>query len=348
MIDYERIIQGLDTDKVISLMQSLGADRYEKKSGYVIFPTICHNIDAAEASMKLYFYENSKIFNCYTCCGTMSIFKFLKEYYKTRDIEYNWFDDIYNVVLNCSVNREFEPKKELELKSKRYMRDKDLKLPIYDKNVLNCFTKYYPVEWLNDGISKSTMDKFNILFSISQNKIIIPHYNLNGDLVGIRGRALNEWEVENMGKYMPVQIEDKWYTHKLSFNLYGLNFTKEAIKENGYCCIYESEKSVMQADSFSRPNCGVAVGGSNLNQYALRILLRECHPKEVILCFDKEELPHEEKYFNKLYNICKKYNKYCNFSFIYDRENLLRLKDSPTDRGEEIFNKLIEKRVHVL
>ena len=65
------------------------------------------------------------------------------------------------------------------------------------------------------------------------------------------------------------------------------------------------------------------------------------------MCFDKEELPGEEKYFNKLYDICRKYGQYAQFSFIYDREGVLDLKESPTDRGEEVFKKLLEKRVKV-
>ena len=55
-----------------------------------------------------------------------------------------------------------------------------------------------------------------------------------------------------------------------------------------------------------------------------------------------------DKYdFNKLYNIGKKYSNYCKFSFIYDREGLISLKDSPTDKGEEIFKTLLNKRVEV-
>lgn len=95
------------------------------------------------------------------------------------------------------------------------------------------------------------------------------------------------------------------------------------------------------------PNCGVAVCGSNFNKYQLNILMHECAPKEIIICFDKEEQGNEDKYFNKLYNIGKKYGNYCKFSFIYDRENLLELKDSPTDKGEEIFKVLLNKRVEV-
>jgi hypothetical protein len=57
--------------------------------------------------------------------------------------------------------------------------------------VLDVFVKKYPVEWLRDGITTAAMDKFNILYSISQNKIVIPHYSVEGELVGVRGRALN-------------------------------------------------------------------------------------------------------------------------------------------------------------
>jgi hypothetical protein len=209
------------------------------------------------------------------------------------------------------------------------------------------FVKLYPVEWLNDGITKATMDKYNIRFSISQNKIIIPHYNVSGQLVGIRGRALNPDEIEQIGKYMPVQIEQKWYAHPLSLNLYGLNYNKENIRNYGVCYIGEAEKFCMQMDSFNFPNCSVAVCGSQLNKYQIDLLMRICHPREIVVCFDKEEKFGETKYFDKLYNVCKKYRNYCNMSFIYDRNNLLNLKESPTDRGQKVFEELVEGRVMV-
>lgn len=348
MIDYEGITQNLQTEQVIQLMQKLGADRYEQKDGLVIFPTICHNTDAAEASMKLYFYENTKLFVCYTSCNAMSIFKFLKNYYETRNIPYNWFEDIYNVILGCSTppTDSFEQEKREKL-SEKYRKRGQIELPEFSSEVLDLFIKYYPVEWLNDGITKEAMDKFGILYSISQNKIIIPHYDVNNRLVGIRGRALDDWEVENVGKYMPVKVGQTWYNHKLGFNLYGLNETKNNIKESGVCYLFEGEKALLQMDNFDIPNCGAAVCGSNFNKYALNILLRECHPKEIIICFDKEEKPGEDKYFNKLWNIGKKYSAYCNFSFVYDREGLLGMKDSPTDKGEQVFKELVRKRVIV-
>lgn len=349
MIDYEEIIKNLDPKKVKQLLYELGAENVEEKDNCLVTNTICHNIEGG--SMKLYFYYDSHIFYCYSNCEAMSIFNFLKEYYITRQVDYNWYEDIYEVVINCSYlkkdNNFFGQENRKNNLREKYLKKEKPILKIYPTEVLSVFQKSYPIEWLEDGITKEAMDKYNILYSVPQNKIIIPHYNINGELVGIRGRALDQWEVENIGKYLPIKIENQWYKHPLSLNLYGLNLNKENIKENNICYIFEGEKAVLQFENFSRTNCAVAVCGSSLNKFQLDLLLKECHPKEIILCFDKEEKKYEEKYFYKLWNMCKKYNKYCDFSFIYDRENLLEMKNSPSDKGEKIFEQLLKKRVKV-
>lgn len=329
-------------------MKSLGADLVKETETYLIFPTICHNHNANEASSKLYYYKNNHLFYCYTECDALNIFQFLKTYYKTRNIEYDWYEDILEVVKNCTVSkdiRDFSIKREKY--SDKYKKQQAPKLTEYPSELLQIFEKRYPVEWLSDGITRAAMDKFNILYSISQNKIIIPHYDIKGRLVGIRGRALNDWEVEAGAKYMPVQIEGKWYKHPLSLNLYGLNKTRANIKRTGIVYLFESEKSTLQLEGFNMLNCSVAVCGSNFNKYQLKLLMKYCRPKEIVICFDKEEQPGQDKYFNKLYSICEKYKNYCNFSFIYDRENLLDMKNSPTDKGEEVFRQLLRRRIKV-
>lgn len=347
-MDYQKIINNLQDKDIIDLLSSLGADRYKDTPDAIIFPTICHNADASDASMKLYYYKNTKFFYCYTADGGMSIFKLLEHIYKARDIEYEWYKDIYLPIVNCTAQKQEGLKgSRVDLLKDKYERKKrKVELPEYPNGVLDVFVKEYPSQWLNDGISREAMDKFNIKFSISQNKIIIPHYDVSGRLVGIRGRALNEWEAENVGKYMPVQIEQIWYKHPLSLNLYGLKENKENIKKSKKVFIFEGEKSVLQFENFNQPNCAVAVCGNSLNKFQLDILIRECSPEEFILCFDKENKKGSE-YFDKLWKLCKKYHNYGNFSFLYDREGLLSLKDSPSDKGEEIFNKLLNRRVVV-
>ena len=348
MINYQEIIEQLDDTKVMNLLDKLNIP-YQDKGSYLLLKTICHHANEEEASWKLYYYKNTHIFQCYTSCGSMSIFTFLKNFYTAQNIEYDWFIDIYELIRGCSTfNESFN-----QIKTYNPVRDEYIpmktrqELPAYPEGVLDVFIKYYPIEWLRDGITKKTMDKYNIRFSISQNKIIIPHYDVNNRLIGIRGRTLNQWEIENVGKYLPVQIEDKWYSHPLSLNLYGLNKTKDNIKQCGIAYLGEAEKFVLQLESFSMPNCAAAVCGNKINKYALDILIRTCHPQEIVVCFDKEENLYESTYFNHLYEMCKKYKVYSNFSFIYDKENLLKLKDSPSDRGEDIFKRLLQTRVRV-
>ena len=345
MIDYQEIIENLTEERVINILNKLEIP-FQDKGHYLLMPTYCHNHKSEEASHKLYYYKNNKVFVCYTNCESMSIFRFLKNYYEAQNIEFDWYRDIYNVIMEGAQPEGFVV---LQYKSLRdnYNTRKEVQLTSYSKGVLDCFVKTYPPEWLADHISKAAMDKYDIKYSISQNKIIIPHYDIDGNLVGIRGRALNSYDIENFGKYMPVQVEGKWYAHQLGMNLYGLYQNKENIKKMGIVYIAEGEKSVLQAESFSMPNCVVAVCGSQFNKYQLNLLLKSCTPREVVICFDKEEIKGQDKYFNKLWNICRRYKQYCQFSFIYDRENLLQLKESPFDKGEETFKKLLERRVIV-
>lgn len=247
MIDYKVLIDGLRADKIMELFYKLGARDVINKPDCLITNTICHNADAENASMKLYYYKDSHLFMCYSEDGAMSIFSFLKHYYETRGIVYDWFKDILSIVLDCSINKgeefnSFErPRPYTNLREQYVQRKNRRDLPSFPEGILEVFSTYHSPEWRQDGITDVTMDKFNIRFSVPENKIIIPHYDANGKLVGIRGRSLDPWVVENVGKYMPVQIEQKWYSHPLSLNLYGLNKTRDNIKRFGICYLVEAE-----------------------------------------------------------------------------------------------------------
>lgn len=349
MINYEEIISNLTSERMIKIFDALKIP-WEEKNNCFILPTVCHNANVEDASRKLYVYKDTWLFVCYTECGTMSIFNFLKKFYTTRDIQYDWYNDIYRLIVGEDYGTNFEGFVAPTYKSlrERYGQKKNqIILPEFSKNVMDCFSKFYPVEWQHDGISVAVMEKYGIRYSISQNKIIIPHLDADGRLIGIRGRALNKEEEENFGKYAPIKVEQTWYSHPLSLNLYGLFYNKDNIKKNNICYIVESEKAVLQAESFQMDNCCVAVCGSNFNKFALKILIERAAPKEIVVCFDQEEKKGESKYFEKLWNMCHKYLNYCNFSFVYDRGGLLELKDSPTDKGEETFKKLLKERVKV-
>lgn len=68
-----------------------------------------------------------------------------------------------------------------------------------------------------------------------------------------------------------------------------------------------------------------------------------------MIAFDKEGKTWEEKekYFAKLKGICEKYKNYCTIGFLYDNKNLLNLKNSPFDKGKEIFIQLYKKAIWI-
>lgn len=355
-LDLYELQKSLTTENIITLVTNLGADRYDDKENYIIFPTICHNENSEDASMKLYYYKNTALFTCYTDCGeSFNIYTLIEKVYSLQNKEIRFSEIVDFVLAKTGIDSslyQFGKARYKSVADKYKKKNRQRELQVFDEKVLKVFEKHYPIEWIAEGITRESMDKYNILYSISRNKIIIPHYDINGQLIGIRGRSLNKREIEEFGKYMPIEIEGKWYNSPLSQNLYGLNISKESIKKDRRVIIFEGEKSSLKYDKFfPGHNISCAVCGSSLNKNQLNILLKNFELEEIIIAFDKEYQKYNSeegrRYFNKLEAICKKYQNYCNFSFLFDKEDLLKLKDSPVDRGKNIFLHLYNQRIHI-
>ena len=290
MSDLNELVNSLTNEQIIEIMTQLGADRFEETGNAIIFPTICHNHDSSDASMKLYYYPRTKTFHCYTDCGcTFNIISMLKKRYELLNVQYDFFKDIV-----VRIGGKAGPKpKETFYQPYHSIYEKenhevDVNLPILNKGLLNAYKFYPSPEWLEDGISEEIMKVYNILYSVQDNKIIIPHYDMFGNLIGIRGRALNDEDLV-IGKYMPVKLEGVTYAHPLGYNIYGLNFLRENIKKYKMAIVAESEKSCMQYGTMfgQDRNIVVAACGSSFHKYQLDLLL-QCGAERVLTAFDKE------------------------------------------------------------
>ena len=103
--------------------------------------------------------------------------------------------------------------------------------------------------WLKESISQESMDNHGICFDPKNCGIVIPHFDINNRLVGIRERTLIK-ENEIYGKYRPALIGGQLYNHPLSFNLYNLNMSKNAINRNKKAFVFEGEKSWLLFSSY--------------------------------------------------------------------------------------------------
>lgn len=352
MNQLTQLAKSLPPKKIIDIVTKLGANRYQETNDAIIFPTICHHKNSEDAKMKLYYYPSTCSFHCYTDCGcSFNIYDLFKKRYELFGQDYNFFKDIV-----------------LQIDTGDYIGDKYVELANYyesiynshnynaevnykklNKGILNIYDKAYTSEWINDNISIEAMKVFNIRYSSLENKIIIPHYDINNNLIGVRGRTLNPEELE-FGKYLPIKLGNKTLSHALSYNLYGLNLNKNNIRAAKFAIVSEGEKSVLQFETmYGRDkNIVVAACGSSFHKYQLNLLLN-LGVEKVLIGFDKTGKTNKEReqYFCKLKSLCNKYKNYCSMGFIYDFDNLLKNTQSPFDCNKETFEKLLKKTVWI-
>lgn len=362
MYDKDKIKEELTLDEIKALLVELGAQHIESHvdKGHIITNTICHNI--SDGKMKLYYYIEEKVFHCYTSCGeNFDIYELVMKNHSLKGINLSFIDSI-KWILN-TLGRPTQIAKPQgfahSTKGKReevlWLDSLAVKKPVYVEMkehsdfVLELFSKKPHPLFLNDNISKEAMEKFEIYYYENSNRIVIPHRHYKtGKIIGLKSRSLNFEDIDNGYKYIPLKIQDITYSYPTFQNLYGLYQNKEYIKKVKKVVIFESEKSVLQFESyFPNRNFSVALCGSNVSKLQVDMLL-ELGVQEVILALDKEftmlNTLEANLYREKLERLCRMFSSYVKVSMIWDKDKLLDLKDSPSDKGAKVFVELFKKR----
>lgn len=362
-INKDELKESLSIEEISSLVAELGGEPI-MHDGYFVSQTICHN-HAGEGSHKLYYYENTRLFKCYTDCNgeAFDIYDLVRKQMtiKTGNIwklsqAIFYVANFFGVAANFTEDNSFA---QGELQDwnvfKKYDKLNEIsekqivELKHYDDKVLFHLPRPIIVSWEKEGIAREIMNKRNICFDPINEGIVIPHYDINNNLVGIRERTLIK-ENEKYGKYMPAKINGVMYAHPLSFNLYNLNKSKDNIKAIKKVIIFEGEKGPLTyASYFGEDNdISVAVCGSNLINYQVQLLLG-LGVEEIVIAFDKQfkEIGDDEfnRWTKKLTEIHKKYGAYIHISFMFDKWNMLEYKMSPIDNGQETFMELFKRRI---
>jgi hypothetical protein len=341
MIERRVIKDALSDDNVIEILQELGSSSPVRANNSLIFDTICHN-SAGSGSRKLYYYMDTKLFRCYTGCGEVfDVFDLIARVFRQRNIELSLTQSILWTQNRIKIDYFAAAQSEVACSDMEFKRE----INFYDGQILN-YLSFYPVkDWKEEGISIDTMLKYNIKFNPVTSAVVIPHYDVDKNLIGIRQRTMAEDE-EVLGKYRPAYINGKTYPHPLSFNLYGIDLNSDNIKEQKKAIVFEGEKSVLKMDIFSN-SCAVACCGSNLSAVQVELLL-SLGVEEIVIAFDKEFLESGDSLFEKqvkaLQSIHSKFSSKVLVSFIFDKFNKLGYKESPIDRGVETFEFLYKKR----
>ena len=364
VFDKSEIRSNISIDNIFDLLQEWGGDPEYTDFG-ILSTTICHNLPG-EGSKKLYFYENSGLFRCYTGCdASFDIFELT---IKVFDIQHNQKMDLNDAVRFIAAKLGFGGRLE-EVPDEKGLEDwailsnydriqnielgekKNVVLKEYDDIILSRFNyslKLTP--WLKEGITQEAINQAKIGFYPGGDQITIPHFDINGRFVGLRGRTLCKEEGELYGKYRPLRVNNTMYNHPLGMNLYNLNNSKNAINIIKKAIVFEGEKSALLYKSYFGIDNDISVAccGSNLSAYQVQLLI-DSGAEEIIVAFDRQFQEIGDKEFKHLKtNLLKLYNKYKNFvkiTFIFDSKMLTDYKDSPIDKGPEIFLQLFKERI---
>ena len=364
MINYDKnaIRESLEVENYFQLLEEFGGEP-EYTSFGIISSTICHN-EPGEGSRKLYWYKNSNLFHCYTGCEEPS-FDIFQLVIKVYDIQFHqnidlnsavrWVAQHFGIAGAIFDNNEINSDDWTILKNYDKIQDiniekRSIVLKEYDPVILKRFNYNTLITpWEQEYIDNTVMKYTGIGYYPGDEKIVIPHFDINNRLIGIRGRALVKSEAELYGKYRPLYINKILYSHPLGMNLYGLNWAKNNIQKMRKAIIVESEKSVLKHETyFPQANMSVACCGSNLTIQQVQLLL-DLGVQEIILAFDRQfqKLGDEEyiKLKNKVNAIRNKYKNYVNVSIIWDKKMITGYKDSPIDCGPEKFLQLFKERL---
>ena len=363
VFDKAKIREALTDENVYDLLQEWGGDPSRDTFGYVS-ATICHN-PPGEGSRKLYYYENTGLFRCYTGCD--SYFDIFELTTKVAQIQWHKEFDLNDAVrwiaqrFGFSGDHEDRPEDE-DLDDWKYLanyeriqdislKDNSVLLKTYENDILDRFNYKVKISpWLREGITQAALDQARIGFYPGADQITIPHYDKDGRFVGLRGRTVCEEEGERYGKYRPMRVNGIQYNHPLGMNLYNFNNSKDNIKLMKKAIIFEGEKSTLLYQSYFglQNDISVACCGSSVSAHQMQLLL-DAGAEEIIIAFDRQfqeigdtEFKHLKKNLLKLRD---KYKTYATISFIFDKNKTTGYKSSPIDEGPEKFLNLFKERI---
>ena len=204
---------------------------------------------------------------------------------------------------------------------------------VYDESILDDFVPMIHIDLFREGIMPWTIKKFGLGYSYKWKRTIFPHrYWLTGELLGFNART----SIEN---YKEFDIKKYFLTPNMpkEINLYGLWENREDIEKKKYIVIGEAEKSVCKRDS-KGDSTWVAISGHSLSSEQVRII-SGLDIDEIVIALDKD-VPIEE-----IRAMCEKFYHVRKVSYIWDKWDLLKGKDSPADAPNKIYDFLFKYRV---
>ena len=355
-IDVKKLKKSLSLAHHKQIMQALGIPAYSENKEQIIYFSGDKNKDALKGSPKLYFYKDSQIYFGYTSSRSYDIISLVQTRLSLLKQPCSFLDACQFILDTTNINPDSisRVKKEghvydwsnLErfIKVRKYGNQ----LSEYNRNIIDTLPPLYPQAWIDEGISEETMDKYQIRYYERCNQTVIPCFDDEARLVGVRVRNWDKDRVEQ-AKYMPlVTLDGQCYKFNTNQVFYGINYNKPEIERTGKVIIVESEKAVMKLDTYmGRHNIALGMYGSNLGIQRRNQLLK-MGVNTVSYVVDNDFIGQDDAFFEqwreKIQHFIKLWDGFCRVEIVWDNLGLLGPKENATDRTKEIWEQLWENR----
>lgn len=289
---------------------------------------------------------DKNMFWCFGCHSTGDIIEFVRLYHNLSF--YDAIEYLLNQYQINPIDKENSDTLKYLKSTVRKERSPSFERNILSKNIMNKYTKQPIVEWINEGMLPSVLEKYDVRYDFKNNKIVFPIKDRDGNIISIKGRTLfadYEQRIDFDGKPMKKY---RYYT-EIGHNdfLFGLYGKEDCIKKRGEIVIAEGAKSVLLADSYGCDNC-VSLETNRINDYQIDLILQlKC---DVVIALDKgmkittQKMKNTDRYTYINIGILPKLT---NVYVVEDKYNVLPEKASPFDCGKEVWEKLYEERIKI-
>ena len=355
-IDVKKLKKSLSLAHHKQIMQALGIPSYSENSTQIVYYTGDKNVDSYKGSPKLYFYKDTSIYVGMTAGRSYDIISLVQTRLALLKQPCSFLDACQFIIdtTNISPDSINRVKKEGHVYDwsnlERFVRVRKYgnQLSEYNRNIIDTLPPLYPQAWIDEGISEETMDKYQIRYYERCNQTVIPCFDDEARLVGVRVRNWDKDRVEQ-AKYMPlVTLDGQCYKFNTNQVFYGINYNKPEIERTGKVIIVESEKAVMKLDTYmGEHNIALGMYGSNLGIQRRNQLLK-MGVNTVSYVVDNDFIGQDDEFFEqwreKIRHFIKLWDGFCRVEIVWDNLGLLGPKENATDRTKEVWEQLWENR----
>lgn len=322
-----------DTSKIETLLEELECGEIVSRSNEIrcALPDSCNN-----TSVQIFLSEHLNVnvwsrqdFDDYEVKDIFTLVQFIKGFHfkrsvewvcKTLGIEYEGDTVKYKKSPVIKTLKKFKPKEQKIVEHK-----------VLDESYLDKYEKYVVDDWVAEGISEEVQNEFGVFIDRNYSRWKIPIRDEFGRLITTKGRTyVEDYQLKGIYKYIfypPLGVNDI---------IFGLDKTLKYAKEKNELILFEAEKSVMKAYGMGYKNCA-SVGKNSINLHIVKKLIG-LDISNIVLCFDKDVA------YDEVMKEANKLKFFKNVYYVIDKGGLLEKKDSPVDKGVDIWEELYQSK----